>query len=645
MSVLLPKDVVGQKLERESLSKYNSIIKETLKNLYEVNSGEEYIIQDGEPYANGELHLGHFLNKTLKDFLIKYKLNKGHKVKVSFGWDCHGLPIENKAKNLEGDLYENARAVANKYVNIQNDTLELFGIYPTEGKFRTMDKDFVDREINLFNTLKDNGYILKKKKPTWYSPTLKTVLANSEIEYKEFNDESLYFFFEIDENLKFVVWTTTEWTVSGNQAVCLNKNINYVKTSNNLICSEKFAIENEFKYEAFDVSSITEYKNHSGDTCPVLYDDYVEDNKTGIVHLCGGHGDDDFRILEENGITSVNVCDEDNLLEHITNYRIDDKYLLKREEYVHDYPIDWREGEKVYKILIEQTYLDFDLLKIKACLKNIKLSSRDRKRLGSTIFSRKDWCLSRQRKWGVNIPGSEDILDVWFDSGSTFLMYDKPADIYIEGSDQHRGWFQSSIILASMIDRQPTKKIVTHGFIMDKTRNKLSKSKGNGGDLELLYDNYNPDVLRLWVLLSDFKNDIIFSEDSIKNAGKQYFKIRNFMRYLVNNLYIHDYSDMSVVNSELVSKMEAFEEKVETLVEEFDLSKLIRVFIDFINKYSSTLSEDIKNEFYESAIDSEFRIKMETEFYYVFSKLNSLLFSLMPFLHVELNEKLNEDNA
>ena len=634
--ILLPKEDIPQKLNKDILKKLNINIKAKVNALYE-EGVEEYIIQDGEPYANGELHLGHFLNKVLKDFAVKYYLIMGKKVKISFGWDCHGLPIENKAKYLDGDLLQNARDVANKYCEIQNNTLELFGLYPTEGKFKTMDFDFIERELILLSNLNNDGKIVKKHKPTWYSPTLKSVLANSEIEYKTFDDESIYFTFKINDDLKLLVWTTTEWTISGNQAVCLNKNISYVKTNNGLICSKKFAEENNLNYTLFDIQDINHYYNHSNELCPIIFDEYVTDEQTGIVHLCGGHGDDDFRILQNNNILPKNVCDKENLLQHTQSFKVEDCFVYNRKKYSHNYPIDWRNGDKVFKILTEQTYLDFNLDKIKSCLKEIKLSSKDRNRLSTTIFSRKDWCISRQRVWGVKIPNSDDILDVWFDSGSTFLMYDKPADLYIEGSDQHRGWFQSSIILAAMIDRLPTKKIITHGFVVDHTLNKLSKSKGNGSNLEDLYNLYNPDVLRLWVLLSDFKNDIVFSEDSVKSAGKQYFRIRNFMRYLFNNLYIYNY-DESIVDIELKNKVNNLKVSIDKLVEDFELNKAVRSFIDFIRWYSSTLTEDIKNNFYEADINSDLRIKQETEFYYTLLSLNKLLFPILPFLSIEIDK-------
>lgn len=635
MKVLLPKEIVKQKLDREKLTNYNALIKEEVTKLYNEGSGE-FIVQDGEPYANGELHLGHLLNKTLKDFVVKYYLSIGTKVRIAFGWDCHGLPIETKAKQLEGDLLTNSRFIADKYCEIQNNTLELFGIYPTEGKFKTMDKDFIEREISLFNELQELDYIIKKDKPTWYSPTLKTVLANSEIEYKEFSDSSLFFTFNTVNDFKLLIWTTTEWTVKGNQAVCLNKEIEYVNSIEG-ICSKKFAIENNLSYLPIDISTLTSYFNHNNEVCPILFDDYVSDSKTGIVHICGGQGDDDFRVLIENNIVPKNVCDKEDLLEHIATYKVNEEYVFKREEYKHDYPIDWRNGDKVYKVLTEQTYLDFDLGKIKSVLKQIKLSSKDRNRLSTTIFSRKDWCISRQRQWGVKIPNSNNILDVWFDSGSTFLMYDKPVDLYIEGSDQHRGWFQSSILLAAMIERVPTKRIVTHGFILDDTRNKLSKSQGNGSSLELLYDTYNPDVLRLWVLLSDFKNDIVFSYVSVKNAGKQYFKIRNFMRYLINNLHINNY-DVTTVNSDLLNKVDTLKTSINTYVDNMEFNKVVRSFIDFIHWYSSTLTEEIKNTFYESDISSSFRIKYETEFYFLSKELTKILFPILPFLSMELKQ-------
>lgn len=633
--VLLPENVVAQKLNRDALSDYCVFIKEKVEVLYSQNT-KEYILQDGCPYANGELHLGHFLNKTLKDFYIKYNLIHGYKVRVSFGWDCHGLPIENKARFMEGDLLENCANIALKYKAIQSDTLSLFGIFSTENDYLTLSNDFVQREVAIYNQLKNSGLVFQKSKPTWYSPTLKTVLANSEIEYKDVTDESLYFKYHAGNETYFLVWTTTEWTVDGNQAICVNPNIRYCITSDGLICSERFAKENGFTYKEERIADRPFYVNHKDEICPILLDEFVSDTETGIVHLSGGHGDEDYNVLVKHGITPKNVVDNlhGDLAQHIATFKVKDEFVFKRVPVTHSYPVDWRVKEKVVKVLTEQTYLEFDWHKIKTVVKQIKLSGKDRTRLEGMLFSRKDWCLSRQRKWGVPIPDSSDILDVWFDSGTVFSMYDKPADLYIEGIDQHRGWFQSSIIIASMIDRVPTKRILTHGFVVDEIGNKLAKSEGNFRYLNELYDEYNPDVMRLWVLLSDYRNEIVFSEDSIKSAGKQYFRLRNFTRYLINNLHREQHA--MVARAELVSKIDSLKESIKNDINNFELNKALRSIVLFTNEYSSYLTEDMKNKFYEADIASEFRVNMENELYYVAKSLIEILFPFLPFLSAEL---------
>ena len=641
--VFLPKNKLSQKLNRDNLSNYNKMIKEEVDLCFNKNN-QEFVIQDGPPYANGELHVGHLLNKTLKDFYIKYYLKNGYKVFVRFGWDCHGLPIENRAKNMPGNLLENCKQIAESYSQIQKNTLSLFGIYSTDKDYLTLSDDFVKRELNIFNKLKESGYVFKKNKPTWYSPSLNTVLANSEIEYQDIEDKSLFFTFKIDENLSLLVWTTTEWTIYGNQAVCLNPNVVYVKTKDGLICSQFCAKSRGWEYEVYDTNNLKSYFNHKNEVCPVLFDNFVSEENTGIVHLSGGHGEDDYNVLVNNNIIPKNVVEDlFELQKHIEYFKIDERFLFEEKYFKHSYPVDWRTKQKVVKVLTEQTYIDFDWNKIKSTSKQIKLSGKDRTRLESMLFSRKDWCVSRQRQWGVNIPGEKDILDVWFDSGTVFSMYDYPADLYIEGIDQFRGWFQSSIIIASMIDRVPTKRILSHGFVVNENENKelekLSKSKGNYNSLIELYERYNPDVLRVWVFLSDYKNDVILSDSAFDNAGKQYFKLRNFTRYLVNNIHrdVHDYN---LVREDLKNEVKILKQKIEENVNLFELRKAILDITVFINKYSSWLTEDMKNEFYESELNGEIRIKLENEFLYLANELKDILFPFVPFLSVELNESI-----
>lgn len=638
MSVLLPNNHVEQKLNKSQLFGFNTLIKAKVKELYKNNKEkEDFIIQDGPPYANGDIHVGHLLNKFLKDYYVKYMSIQGHKVRYSFGWDCHGLPIELKAKDLVGDLKENAALIAEQFKEKQKKSFQLFGIHSTEDDYLTMSEDYKSRELSLYNILYNQGSITEKYKPTWYSPTLKSVLSNSEIEYKDLEIESVYFFLHTIDNRRLLVWTTTEWSVAGNQAVCVSKDIEYIETADGIIMSKEFADNNYFVGE-----SLTElpshYYNLDNVRAPILYDDFVQEGiGTGLVHLCGGHSDDDFRILESNNIVSKN-CTHKDLQEHIDSFELDENIVHQRVRSLKNVPVDWRESNRVYKVLTRQLYVDLDFIKVKENFKKIKMSGKDRARLGSTMFSRQEWCISRQRTWGVAIPNSADILDVWFDSGSAFLMYDKPADLYIEGTDQYRGWFQTSCILSALIDKIPSKRIMAHGFILDEYNNKLAKSKGTAVSVEELYTKYNPDVLRLWVLSSDYKNDIVFSEDSLKTAGKLYFKLRNFLRYLLNNLHRNQWVKVSLESL----KLDKLHDKVEEHSNNLDIHKVVREITNYLNKYSANLTEDIKNTFYESSIDSEIRIDIENNFYTILVEAIDLLFPILPFLSIELETKLHE---
>jgi len=662
--VYLPKQDVPQKLDRSTLSMWNEDIRKEVEGLYAKNreaasymwsesfghGRPPFIIQDGPPYANGDLHAGHLLNKTLKDVLLKQLLVSGKEVVVRFGWDCHGLPIENRAKKqmdsdegvalvgqrdeYNSELAKRCANVASLYKERQKATLHKFGIYSTAPDYMTMDPDYVQREKNVFNTLKEKGFITKKNKPTWFSPSLRTTLANSEVLYKDVTDQSVYFYYSIGNGSRILVWTTTEWTVAGNQAICLNKNIEYCNVDG-LVCSKKFADEQGWKSEPFDATGLQFYYDHSGDVKRVLFDDFVTDDHTGVVHLCGGHGDEDFEVLTKHGITPRNAADPDQLLEHMRTYKLGNVYVHKREDITHSVTVDWRTQERVVKVLTEQTYLDFDLFKVKNVLKQIKMSGKDRRRLEEMVFSRKDWCLSRQRVWGVPID-ENNILDVWFDSGTAFMMNDVPADIYIEGVDQHRGWFQSSVILAAMMDRVPTKRIVAHGFVVDKDMERLSKSLGNGTPLEELYDQYGPDVLRLWVLLSDYTSDVVFSKDAMESASKQYFKLRNWMRYFVNNLYRDEHGYDSVSKT---LEAEVFELKVNVereLLENVNPSKAFRAIVTFLGNYSSRLNEPLKDRFYESELDAPLREQLENEFHFLANHVGRMLFPFTPFLSMEL---------
>lgn len=302
--VYLPKTEglhVPQKLDRSTLPKWNAAIKDRVQELHSSNTGKPFILQWGPPYASSPaLHAGHLLNGTLKDILIKQHLNEGRKVEVRFGWDCHGLPIENKVKDRVGSddkelLKRECREFATKSYEGQRGDFHLFGIYSTAPDYLTMDEDYVQREKDIFNALKEAGLIVKKNKPTWYSPSLGTTLANSEIEYGDATDESVYFRVRLvwdstgssypqPPGTDLLVWTTTEWTIAGNQAVCLNSNIDYVYVGpKNFVCSRKLALENGWSFGLFDFkdpicSGFKTYLSPSGEECPILWDDFVTED-------------------------------------------------------------------------------------------------------------------------------------------------------------------------------------------------------------------------------------------------------------------------------------------------------------------------------------------------------------------------------
>lgn len=627
--------------------------------LMQKNEGKPlFILHDGPPYANGNLHLGHALNKILKDFIIRYKNMTGYKAPYVPGWDTHGLPIERQAiaafgldrhKVSNKAFCEKCKEFALEHVNTQREQFKRLGVVGDwENPYLTLTNDFVAKQIEVFGEMAKKGYIYKGLKPVYWCPHDETALAEAEIEYKDATCESIYVKFAVKddkgkisavlgttENVYFVIWTTTTWTLPGNLAISLNPYFEYsfVKVSNgdiyilatDLISSVVAAAGIE-SYEVVGtiIGSELEYVTAQHplmdrESLVIVGEHVTLDAGTGCVHTAPGFGADDFIVCQRYPeipmivpVDSKGYATEDAgkyagmYYEKTNDVILEDlkaqNSLLAVETIEHSYPHCWRCKNPIIFRATEQWFCSVDAMKddaVKAChdIKWIPAWGEDR--MTSMIQERSDWCISRQRTWGVPIPiffckkcgkpivnertisvvadlfrqhgtsawfdmGANEILpdditcecgcneftketdtmDVWFDSGSSHaavmderddLTY--PADVYLEGNDQYRGWFQSSMLTAiATKGTAPYKTVITHGMIVDEERQKMSKSKGNGMSPQDITKEYGADILRLWVSSADYRVDMKISKKMFKQLSQNYLKIRNTARYIMGNL-------------------------------------------------------------------------------------------------------------
>ncbi|MGI0479467.1 isoleucine--tRNA ligase [Geminocystis sp. CENA526] len=640
------------------------------------NPKDLFILHDGPPYANGSLHMGHALNKVLKDIINKYKLLQGHKVRYVPGWDCHGLPIELKVlqslKQKEREaltpitLRHKARDFALKAQQEQAEGFKRYGIWGDwENPYLTLLPEYEAAQIEVFGKMALNGYIYRGLKPVHWSPSSQTALAEAELEYPEgHTSRSIYASFTLTKlgekaqslaefmpNLAVAIWTTTPWTIPGNLAVAVNGHLDYAvvemissnsegvrylivakdlveSLSNTLGC--QLTIKTVVKGADLELST---YKHPLFDreSPVVIGGDYITtESGTGLVHTAPGHGQEDYitgqkyhlpilspvndrgNFTEEAGeFQGLNVLKDAN--QAIIDALTAKSSLLKEEAYAHKYPYDWRTKKPTIFRATEQWFASVDGFRDLA-LKAIKdvtwIPAQGENRITPMVGDRSDWCISRQRSWGLPIPvfydeetnepllneetinhvkdiirekGSDawwelsveellpesyrnngktyrkgmDTMDVWFDSGSSWaavanqreeLKY--PVDLYLEGSDQHRGWFQSSLLTSVAVNGiAPYKTVLTHGFVLDEKGMKMSKSVGNVVDPNLIINGgknqkqqppYGADVLRLWVASTDYSGDVRIGDNIIKQLADVYRKIRNTARFLIGNLHDFD---------------------------------------------------------------------------------------------------------
>jgi isoleucyl-tRNA synthetase len=615
----------------------------------------KYILHDGPPYANGDIHIGHALNKTLKDIVVKYKTMSGFDSAYVPGWDCHGLPIEyqlfkelkiNKGQIDQLEFRKKAHAYAMKYVSIQKEEFQRLGVFADwENPYLTLSHEYEEAIVVSFNELYKKGYIYRGLKPVNWCFKCETALAEAEVEYEDHTSPSIYVRFKLDAAKDFskdsflVIWTTTPWTLVANVAVAVHPDFtySYINTEKgNLIIARDLlprALE-QIGIEKYEILKEIEGRRLEGlvYTHPflsrkgrIVLADYVSrEEGTGLVHTAPGHGNEDYATgskykldivmpVDSKGnfdssagdLAGLNVYDANkNILEKLVN----SGDLLFNSKIQHSYPHCWRCKSPIIFRATKQWFLSIDYDGLRDKLIDVIehdiewVPAAGRERISAMVKLRPDWCLSRQRYWGVPIPAlgcnncgkdfldpavvdkfaeyvategsdcwfirdikdflpegyvcpgckkkstflkSNDILDVWFDSGVSSQAVlkkrkdlDFPCALYLEGSDQHRGWFQSSLIPAMCIDgKPPFRAVLTHGFVVDAEGRKMSKSLGNVISPFDIIKDYGADILRMWVASSDYNEDIRISKEILTRLSEAYRKVRNTFRFILSNLY------------------------------------------------------------------------------------------------------------
>ena len=762
--------------EPEFLKKWNE--NDQYKKLMDYNEGKPlFVLHDGPPYANGDIHIGHALNKTLKDFIVRYKNMTGFKSPFVPGWDTHGLPTELAARKKAGitaesnisdlELRKICRDTALGYVNLQRESFKRMGIIAEwDNPYITLKKEFEQEQIKVFANMASKGYIYKGLKPVYWCSDCNTALAEAEIEYAEDPCHSIYVKFKVTEDFGkltalgaeldktyFVIWTTTTWTLPANVAICVGPNYEYSILKAN---GEYYVMATDLAPVAMADAGITDYETVGiirGDeleymktahpfidrTSLVIVGDHVTlESGTGCVHTAPGHGVDDFIVCkkypeipivvpvdnkgvltEEAGQFAGLTTEEAN--KPIAEYldKIGALFALKKIK--HQYPHCWRCHKPVIFRATSQWFCSVDDFKdaaVKAAEDVKWYPEWGKDRLQSMVLERADWCISRQRKWGVPIPvvyckdcgkeiiddgvmqkvsdifgkeGSDawyahdaeyflpegfkcphcgksngfekesDIMDVWFDSGSSHAAVCRkrpylkwPADVYLEGADQYRGWFQSSLLTSVAAgDGAPYKQIITHGWTVDGEGRKMSKSLGNGIAPQEIISKYGADILRLWVASADYHADIRISPEILKQISDNYRKLRNTARYCLGNLYDFDPDNDMVSNDELEELDKYALMKLDEVIaiarkgyDEYEYHTTAHALHNFcVVDMSNFYFDVLKDRLYTTAPDSKSRRAAQTVLYKVLDALTLILTPILAFTCDEIWTAMKHDKS
>ena len=692
-------------------------------------------IHDGPPYANGHLHIGHALNKILKDIITKTHYFFGEDIRYVPGWDCHGLPIEQQVEIKLGErkkslskvqIRELCRQHAKEFIDVQRNEFKDMGILGDwDDPYLTLKFEFEAEIYKALCQIAKKGILIERSKPVFWSWAAKSALAEAEVEYKDKEDYSIFVAFDLSseanakigaKGAKAVIWTTTPWTLPANGAISLNPNEIYALTSENLILAKplveslvslditKGEIVKEFKATELEgLNAINPLNDRASKF--ILGEHVLMDGGTGLVHTAPGHGEDDYFVGLKYDIEVIMPVDEggcfDQTLKTKKLFRADvvDEFvgmhifkanekilellgpaLIKSGKFVHSYPHCWRTHKPVIYRATKQWFIAMDEPKLSGkTLRQVALEEIEKvkfypqsgiNRLSSMIENRPDWCISRQRDWGVpiaffrdkstkepifdekilnniyeifkakgadawwqmeisellpqdsgykpeNLEKVMDILDVWFDSGSTWKAvlqsgaYDAgkfPADMYLEGSDQHRGWFQSSLLLSCSINEcAPYKSILTHGFTVDEKGQKMSKSVGNVVYPQEVAKSHGVEILRLWVAMSDYSTDLKISDNILKQVSEQYRKIRNTIRFLLastSDLGEIETSNFTRLDRWILTRAANAFAGAEAAFRNYDFSKGFNALLNFLSADLSGIYLDIcKDRLYCDAPD------------------------------------------
>ena len=678
-----------------------------------------FILHDGPPYANGKIHIGHAVNKVLKDIVVKSKSLAGFDAPYTPGWDCHGLPIEQQVEKKIGkkrkqlsrkEFRDLCREYASEQVLLQKEDFIRLGVLGDwENPYVTLNQEFEGDAVNAFSRIFHNGHVEKGFKPVHWCPECGSSLAEAEVEYIDKISNSIDVKFPLSEDSKktfsdriskkingdveIVIWTTTPWTIPGNQAICVNKNLNYsiLNTSKGYLiiavdliqdCMDRWKttiIENlgEFKGEQLlDLYAIHPlFKRRS----KILHGDHVTtETGTGCVHTAPAHGVDDFNVCKQNGIETINPIGSNgcykNEVEFFSGIHVrkvdeeviakleDTNALLNHEAYHHSYPHCWRHKTPLLFMATPQWFISMEksglIDGVNRALKDVEFfPSWGKERMEIMLKDRPDWCISRQRDWGIpitllydketgdthpkqteifnqaakqiqsngidaweeldlkfekeNFEKSKDIFDVWFDSGiSHFCVIDNlygpntQSDLYLEGSDQHRGWFQSSLLTSIAIKGQsPYKSVLTHGFVVDKDGKKMSKSIGNVVTPQEVISKSGADILRFWIASNDFRGEMSFSDDIFSRSMDGFRRIRNTMRFMVSNLYDYDddfnQEDILFLDKVLLNKVRQLQLEIRDNYSNYNFHLITSKLLNFcVNDLGGSYLDIIKDRLY-----------------------------------------------